>query len=210
MPRHTDTRERILDAAERLVLEQGFGPTTIDSVLAAVGCSKGAFFHHFPSKAELGRAMVERYAAADADLLESLMAEAEARSDDPAEQLVAFVAAFERATVTIAGEQPGCLFVSFIYEADLGSGTGEIVAGSILTWRERILAKLEEAAEDRPSLSSLDLPSLADQVFTIFEGGFLLARALDDPAALSRQLAHLRHYLELLFDHPVLAVHCER
>jgi TetR/AcrR family transcriptional regulator, transcriptional repressor for nem operon len=202
MPRPADTRERILDAAQRLVIEHGFGSTTVDAVLVAASSSKGAFFHHFPSKAELGRALVERYAAADAELLESLMAAAEADGDDPADQLIAFVAAFERAT----DAQPGCLFVSFIYEADLaGAGTEEVVAQSILLWRERILDKLETAAERRPSLAPVDLPSLADQVFTIFEGGFLLARALDEPAALRRQLAHLRHYLELLFDRPVRA-----
>jgi hypothetical protein len=45
----------------------------------------------------------------------------------------------------------------------------------------------------------VDLPSLADQVFTIFEGGFVLARATKDVTALRAQLAHLRQYLELLF-----------
>ena len=43
-----------------------------------------------------------------------------------------------------------------------------------------------------------DLPSLADQVFTVFEGGFVLARATNDWSHLSRQLGHLRHYMELL------------
>jgi TetR/AcrR family transcriptional repressor of nem operon len=200
MARGRETRDRILDVAEALVLEHGFGSTTVDSILARTGTSKGSFFHHFPTKGALGRALVERYAAADADLLETLMAEAERRSDDPAEQIVAFVAEFERATEQMVGVQPGCLFVSFIYEADLTGGeTDEIVAESILLWRERILAKLSAAVRSRPDLAEVDLPALADQVFTIFEGGFLLARALDEPKALPRQLAHLRHYLELLF-----------
>ena len=203
MARGTTTRERILEAAQRLVLERGFGSTTVDAILAATGTSKGAFFHHFPTKALLGQALVERYADADADTLETLMSTAEATSDDPAEQLVAFVAAFEEATEEMADMQPGCLFVSFIYETDLtGGDTDEIVARSILLWRERIVAKLVAAADNRPSITGVDLPSLADQVFTIFEGGFLLARALGQPDALRRQLAHLRHYLELLFELP--------
>jgi TetR/AcrR family transcriptional repressor of nem operon len=204
MARGDATKERLLDAAQRLVLAQGFGATTVDAVLAETGASKGAFFHHFPTKADLGRALVERYATADAEMLETLLASAEATSDDPAEQLVAFLAAFERASEEMAGVQPGCLFVSFIYEAELTGGeTDEIVTRSILHWRERILAKLEAAAARRSSMPSVDLPSLADQAFTIFEGAFLLARALDDPDALRRQLAHLRHYVELLFDLPV-------
>jgi hypothetical protein len=52
-------------------------------------------------------------------------------------------------------------------------------------------------------MPAVDLPSLADQLFTVLEGAFLLTRALADRTAFRRQLAHLRHYLELLFGLPV-------
>jgi TetR/AcrR family transcriptional regulator, transcriptional repressor for nem operon len=194
------TRERILDAAQRLVLAHGFSATTVDAVLGEAAASKGAFFHHFPSKAHLGRALVERYASADAEALDTAMAAAEAATDDPAEQLVELLRGFEGVADSVLAAQPNCLFVSFIYEADLGgAGTDEIVTHAILHWRERILDKLEQAAAGRPVAPGVDLPSLADQLFTVFEGSFLLARALDDPTCVRRQLAHLRHYLELLF-----------
>ena len=45
------------------------------------------------------------------------MAAAEAEIDDPAEQLVAFVRHFEQVAAELAPTQPGCLFVSFIYES---------------------------------------------------------------------------------------------
>jgi hypothetical protein len=54
------------------------------------------------------------------------------------------------------------------------------------------------AAEHHPRLHEVDLVSLADQVFTVFEGGFVLARATDDWSHLGRQLGHLRHYVEFL------------
>ena len=203
MARDTPTRERLLDAAQRLVIEHGFGSTTVDAVLAETGASKGSFFHYFPTKAELGRALVERYAATDAALLNQLMEAAERASDDPARQLVAFVAGFEEATVDMVAVQPGCLFVSFIYDAGVaGPEADEIMADLILLWRHKIQEKLEAAVANRPPTSPLDLPSLADQAFAVFEGGYLLARALGDPAALHRQLAHLRHYFALLFAVP--------
>ncbi len=66
MPRDgTATRERILDAAEHLVIENGYAATSVDQVIAASGTSKGAFFHHFDSKRDLARALVERYVEAD-------------------------------------------------------------------------------------------------------------------------------------------------
>lgn len=194
------TRTRILEAAQRLVLERGFAAVTVDAVIDAAGVSKGAFFHHFPSKAALGRAVVERYAAADADALESAMAAAEARSADPAVQLVEFVRFFEEAAESILEVQPSCVFISFIYERELaGAGTDDVIAAAILTWRQRVSGKLEEAVVGRPGMADVDLSALADHVFATFEGAFLLVRGLGDQSAMRRQLAQLRHYLELLF-----------
>jgi TetR/AcrR family transcriptional regulator, transcriptional repressor for nem operon len=196
----TATRERLLDAAQRLVLERGFAATSVDAVLAEASATKGAFFHHFPSKNDLGRALLERYATADERMLDDFMIAAEAESDDPAEQMVAFVRRFEQAADELAPVQPGCLFVSFIYESQLvGDGEDDLIAASIDHWRTRLLGKLEAAAELHPPAIAVDLRSLADQAFTTFEGGFILARAMHDPGHLRAQLAHLRHYLELLF-----------
>ena len=196
----TATRERILDAAQRIVLERGFAATSVDAVLAEAPATKGAFFHHFPSKSDLGRALLARYAAADERMLDDFMARAEADTDDPAEQLVAFIRHFEHAADELAPAQPGCLFVSFIHERQLvGDGDDDLIASSIRHWRARLLEKLEAAARIHPPAVAVDMASLADQVFTTFEGGFILARAMHDPRHLRAQLAHLRHYLELLF-----------
>ena len=201
MPRDgTASRERILDAAQRLVLERGFAATSVDAVIAAAQASKGGFFHHFRSKNELGLALLERYAAADGRLLEEFMAAAEAETEDPAEQLVSFVRHFEQVAAELAPTQPGCLFVSFIYESQLaGDGSRDVIADSIREWRERLLEKLEAAARLHPPATAVDLPSLADHVFTVFEGGFILTRAMGEPHHLPAQLAHVRHYIELLF-----------
>ena len=186
------------------MLERGFAGTSVDAVLGEAPATKGAFFHHFPSKNDLGRALLERYAAADERMLDEFMAAAEVETDDPAEQLVAFLRRFEHAADELAPTQPGCLFVSFIYESQLaGDGDEDLIATSIRQWRTRLLEKLEAAARVHPPAIAVDLDSLADQVFTTFEGGFILARAMHDPSHLRAQLAHLRHYLRLLFQLPL-------
>lgn len=197
----TDTplRDRILDAANDLVFDQGFNATTVDAVLARAGASKGAFFHHFTSKAALGTALVQRYADADMASLEQAMVEAEAATDDPAEQLITFVRNFENDAISIASAQPGCLFVSFIYESiDDSTERDAIIVATIEAWRARIVDKLSAAASTRTLPPDLDLPSLADAVYSTFEGGFVLARATGDPTMLRDQLAHLRRYYQLV------------
>lgn len=54
-PKHRkqDTRRKILAAAARLFGERGFEATSIDDVMQACGLTRGGFYLHFRSKAEL-------------------------------------------------------------------------------------------------------------------------------------------------------------
>lgn len=195
----TDTRERILEAALDLVFERGFSATSVDAILERSATSKGAFFHHFPSKGALGKALIERWALIDADVLETHMAAAEARTSDPAAQLVAFIKGFEDAVDAGLVDQTGCLFASFVYEQIPDESDSQAVTlRAIELWRRRLLDKLEQAVAARPPAMPVDLDSLADHVWTVFEGGFVLARATKDQRHLRDQLRHLRTYLTLL------------
>ncbi|MGA2209234.1 MAG: TetR/AcrR family transcriptional regulator [Acidimicrobiales bacterium] len=69
MPRVTDTRERIVCAAEDVVIRDGVARLTIESAAAEAGVSKGGVLYHFPTRASLVTAMVERVVVGfDADL----------------------------------------------------------------------------------------------------------------------------------------------
>jgi len=57
---YSSARQRILDAAERVILQSGLHGLSIDAVLVAAKISKGGFFHHFATKEELLAAIVER------------------------------------------------------------------------------------------------------------------------------------------------------
>jgi TetR/AcrR family transcriptional repressor of nem operon len=198
-----ETRERILDGAQRLVLEHGLAATSVDAILAESKTSKGAFFHHFPTKNDLARALVEGYAEGDVAFLHEFMERAEATNDDPALQVLEFIRLFEEAADEMVANQPSCLYVSYIYEKQLfEDGTNDIIAGAVLAWRERLAAKLREAAEAHPPRSTIDPDALADHVFATFEGAFMLTRTMNDPELMRRQLALVRDYVSLLFDIP--------
>ena len=198
-----ETRERILDGAERLVLEHGLAATSVDAILAESETTKGAFFHHFPTKNHLARALVERYAANDIAFLEEFLGRAEAASDDPAVQVVEFIRMFEEAADEMVSQQPSCLYVSYIFEKQLfEDGTNDVIANAVLAWRERLAGKLREAADRHPPRELVDLDALADHVFATFEGAFMLTRAMADPELMRRQLELVRRYVALLFGVP--------
>ena len=59
-----DTPQRILDIAERLVQTRGFNGFSYADIAEALEVTKASLHYHFPSKAELGRRLMERYEAA--------------------------------------------------------------------------------------------------------------------------------------------------
>ncbi len=59
----SQTKQRILDAAGRIVLARGPGELTLEAVAEAADLSKGGLLYHFASKEALLTAMVERLIA---------------------------------------------------------------------------------------------------------------------------------------------------
>ena len=55
------TPQRILDIAERLVQTRGFNGFSYADIAEALEVTKASLHYHFPSKAELGKRLIERY-----------------------------------------------------------------------------------------------------------------------------------------------------
>lgn len=61
--RSQETRSSILAAAEQSFAERGYDVTSVDSICRAAGVSKGAFYHHFPSKGSVFVALLNAWLA---------------------------------------------------------------------------------------------------------------------------------------------------
>jgi len=69
-----DTRTAILDVAERLVQSRGFNGFSYADVAAELGVTTAALHYHYRGKAELGEALITRYAARFMTALEAIAA----------------------------------------------------------------------------------------------------------------------------------------
>jgi len=58
-----DTRQKILFAAYKEIHMHGFQAASLKNILAHTGVTKGALYHHFPNKTELGYAVIEEVIA---------------------------------------------------------------------------------------------------------------------------------------------------
>ena len=57
----TGARTKLLEAALSVIRTKGYSATSVDELCAAAGVTKGAFFHHFKSKDELGVAAADHW-----------------------------------------------------------------------------------------------------------------------------------------------------
>jgi len=57
----SDTREYIIDQAYSLFLTHSYEAVSISDISKAIGFTKGALYHHFKSKEELFKAVIDKY-----------------------------------------------------------------------------------------------------------------------------------------------------
>src|SRR5437899_5761346 len=59
MPRVSDMKERLTDAAMDLIWHSSYGATSVDAICEKAGAKKGSFYYFFKSKSELAAAALE-------------------------------------------------------------------------------------------------------------------------------------------------------
>jgi TetR/AcrR family transcriptional repressor of nem operon len=194
------TRDRLLKAAKELVMSKGFAGMSIDDVLKATGLTKGAFFHHFKSKADLADQLMRWYAENDMKMFRTFLAEAEAAHDDPLDQLLKFLTDFEAYLCDPENPPRGCMYALYTYEDDHFENTiKEFVAETLRTWTAMYIRKFQEVIDLYPPARPVTAKHLAEMLISVIEGGLILERAYGNPGMAARQSQQFRDYLELLF-----------
>lgn len=194
------TRDNVLNIAEKLILQKGFCATSIDEVIQESGLTKGGFFYHFKNKNDLARHIMVRYREQDRIFFEGLFARAAELSDDPLQQMLIFVKLLSEAMANLGVTHPGCLVASYTYESEqYDPEIKELAADVVLDWREMFLQQLSRVAGKYPPKEEVSIEALADMLSSIIEGAIVVTRVLSDKDILVKQLLQYRSYLKLLF-----------
>jgi TetR/AcrR family acrAB operon transcriptional repressor len=90
------TRDSILDAAEKLFVQQGVSRTTLQHIATEAGVTRGAIYWHFDDKGALFNAMMER---ATLPLETEMQVLDQSESDDPLGELRDYMMSVLRRTV---------------------------------------------------------------------------------------------------------------
>jgi TetR/AcrR family transcriptional repressor of nem operon len=195
-----DTRERILDAAEAAVLEKGFAATSIDELIAAVGITKGGFFYHFSDKGALAKALLLRYIEREGALFDDLFRRADELNEDPLHGFLVGLKLMSEMFADLPNGHPGCLIAAYCYQDRLfDKDVRELTASAVLAWRGRFRERLDLIARRYPPRAAVDLDDVADMLSVVVDGGIILSRAINDSAALSRQMLLYRDFVRTIF-----------
>ena len=197
------TRDQILAAAEAAVLAKGFGATSIDELIAAVGISRSGFFYHFRDKTELAKALLQRYIEQDDVILDDVFARADDLSEDPLHSFLIALKMLAEVFADLPGGHPGCMVASVCYHEQLfDREVRALNARAVLGWRRRFRDRLERVAARYPPRLEVSLDALADMFSGVTDGGIILARVTEDPRALPQQLLLYRDFVRLVFAEP--------
>jgi TetR/AcrR family transcriptional regulator, transcriptional repressor for nem operon len=196
----TDARTRLLDAAMHVIRAQGYSATTVDDICRAAGVTKGAFFHHFKSKEDLGVAAAAHFSA----MAERVFGAAPYREHaDPLDRVLGYI---DFRSAIIDGPLPDftCLLGTMVQEA---YDTHPAIRRACETYIGVHAADVAKDIEAAKALYAPEAPwsamSLALHTQAVLQGAFILAKAKGGPEIARESVAHLRRYIEHLFQQPI-------
>jgi TetR/AcrR family transcriptional regulator, transcriptional repressor for nem operon len=190
-----EARARLIDAARSLVRHRGFAATSVDDLCAAAGVTKGAFFHHFPSKEALGVALIDDWT----EMTGAMFAQHPYNTlPDPLDRVFAYID-LRRALLDQPVPEFSCVAGTTVQEAyETSTPMREAAERSLRSGSDHVLRHLKEALAAHP-VPGITAESLARQFQVAVQGGIILSKGVNDPAPAREAFDHLERYLRLLF-----------
>ena len=199
-PKPAPARDKLIDAAIRVVREKGFNATSVDELCRAAGVTKGAFFHHFPSKTDLGIAAAAVWKTHANEIFGTAPYMSRA---DPLDRFLGYLE-FRRDMMDGPVAEFTCLVGTMVQESyeslpDLRDACHDSIWGHAATLVEDIKA----ACTQHGVKGDWTPESLALHTQAVLQGAFILAKSTGDAKAARETANHLIRYVRLLFQPPL-------
>jgi AcrR family transcriptional regulator len=189
------TRQAILESAFWQFSGVGFRAARIDGVLADTGLTKGALYHHFPTKAALGLAVVDEIIW---PMIEERWLAPVERADDPLEGLLGAVRARERddPDAVLLG---GCPLFTLLQDvAGDESPIRTRLEQALDTWRDRLARTLALGQAAGQVRAGLHPDTTAAFLIATYHGVAGTSKARQSPSAARRLLRSYALLIETL------------
>ena len=168
------TKERLISATQDLLWERGYAATSPKDILRKAEAGQGSMYHHFSGKQDLAVTALEETAAGMRVSAEELLH----GEGSPVERVRAYLTR-QRDSLK------GCRIGRMTYDADV-LASPELLAPvtQTLAWLVAALADIiAEGIECGQLCADVDAREVASMLVATIQGGYVLARAGQNPAA---------------------------
>jgi TetR/AcrR family transcriptional repressor of nem operon len=183
-----DTRERILDSAQRLTQTRSFHGFSFQDIADEIGIRKASLYHHFESKDDVAVAMLRRAA----DWVSAQFKKVEGR--EPKERLEAYFDLFRQIHGKAERMCPGGSFAAVF------GAVSSPVQASLHRFAKMHLDWLEEVVRDGVEQGQITIDDqrprdVATQILASVQGALLAGRLSSDRHVLGVVAEGIRRYL---------------
>lgn len=189
------TRQQILEVAFLEVFAKGFQGVSVDDIVKKTRLTKGAFYHHFPTKLDLGYALVE-------DVITPMIID---RWITPLEGFENPLEGILKQMKTLIGDADpadlkwGCPLNNLVQEmAPVDSGFRKRLQTALNLWIDETDKHLVRAKQEGHLRADVNTRKVAHFVVMSHEGFFGLLKGLNDPGAFRALYDSLKIYFETL------------
>lgn len=188
------TKERILEAAEEIMLQKSFHSVGLNEILSAVKVPKGSFYHYFQSKEQFGVELLKHYVA-DATAFKRRALLTEEIAGNPLERLLTL---FDMMIARLLenGCQRGCLVVKLSTEvATFSDDMRAVLAGGMREWQDVLEQVILEGQKKKVIRKDLDAMVTASMIQDLWMGASQRVQVQRSVAPLRAVSLFVRNFL---------------
>ncbi len=185
------TKERILEAAEEIMLEKSFHSVGLNEILKAVNVPKGSFYHHFDSKEHFGVELLKHYTDSSNARKRRLLLSSEPEANPRARLLTLLESSI--ACFLESGGKCSCLIVKLASEvSNFSEAMREVLEKGQKEWSGITEQVLREGIEKEAIAPIADPAVTAQLINSLWMGALLesvVARSVDPLRQALRHIA---------------------
>lgn len=189
------TRREILDVAFWEVFTRSFQGVSVDDIVKKTPLTKGAFYHHFPTKLDLGYALVE-------EVITPMIIDRWIRPLDEFENpLDGILRQMDRLIGEARAEalRYGCPLNNLVQEmAPVDGGFRRRLEAALRLWIDEMEKQIRRAQHGGYLRKNVNPRHVAHFVVMAHEGFYGMLKGLPDPEAFAALSASLRSYFEAI------------
>jgi len=193
--RGDETRQQILESAFEEIHRRGFQAASIQNILKHTGVTKGALYHHFPGKLDLGYAVVDEIVRAYVD---GIWMQPLAQADDPLAEMKEIL---QQSGEQMTGEDIslGCPLNNLAQEmSPIDAGFRKRLESIYRDWRTAIANAVKRGMKNGSVRADADPEQISLLFIAMLEGCLSLAKNTQNPDVLYQCGGGIMDYLDRL------------